>query len=611
MLSAMLLAKWTVEALLGLTQIQDPQIRPAGEMYSYVQNGEILLSPLRGGEARHIHKGRRPRWSPDSNRLAFITRADGTDQIFIYEMASGSLHQFTHAKASTGFYSWAPDGRAIAFLAADPGPSPDPIVSGQHSNFSRLYWQAMDAAAARQITSGTAHVASFAISPSGDTAVYAAHPSPANEDSLQSDLYTVDLKTLAVRPLVVQPGRDGEPSWSPDGKWIAFHSQGGTNNYFEKRDVAVIPSAGGPIRYITRGHPEDVFRNGNAFTWTPDSGALIYTAGKGIEDVLVRHDIGSGVATTLAGHIAGAASFTSDLSQAVFLQVNADHPPEVMLLKGTSLRQLTHVQDAVSAFPRFSSEVVKWKSRDGLPVEGMLWLPVGYRTGTRVPLLTELHGGPTGVVLDAFPTPRTYPIQVFLEKGIAVFAPNFRGSVNYGAEFRLRNALSQGEGDYDDVMTGIDSLIARGIADPDRLGVMGWSYGGYLTTSIVTKTNRFKAASIGAPATDWITYYGQSDGPKEVLWTYFGGTPWDVPDNYSRHSPRSRLKDVRTPCLLQVGLLDINHNAEIYRALTDNHVEAAYVVYPREYHSISEPAHVRDVMERNERWFLHWLLASK
>jgi dipeptidyl aminopeptidase/acylaminoacyl peptidase len=323
---------------------------------------------------------------------------------------------------------------------------------------------------------------------------------------------------------------------------------------------------------------------------------------------LIRHEIESGQTTTLATHVSGAASFTKDLSLAVFMQVDTKHPPEIAMLQGTATRQMTHVYDYLAQFPHFSSEVVQWKSRDGLPVEGMLWLPVGYRPGTPIPLVTELHGGPTGVILDACPTPRTYPIEVFLEKGIAVFAPNFRGSVNYGAAFRLKNALSQGESDYQDVMTGIDALIARGIADPDRLGIMGWSYGGYLTTSVVTQTQRFKAASIGAPATDWTTYYGQSDGPKEVLWTYFGGTPWEAPESYARHSPRSRLKEIKTPCLLQVGLLDINHNAEIYRGLTDNHVEVEYVVYPREYHAILEPAYVRDVMERNQAWFLYWLL---
>lgn len=610
MFSLLLFAAWTIESLLNLPRLDDPQLRPSGEMYAYAKQGEILVSPLGGNPPRLVHSGRRPRWSPDSRQLAFIARQDGTDQIFLYDAASGGVRQFTHSQTAVGLYSWSPDGRAIAFLAPEAGPAQDPLVAGEYHHYSLLYWQSMDSGEARRITSSGAHVASFALSPSGDTAVYAAHPTPANQDSLQSDLFIVELKTLAVKPLVVQPGRDGDPSYSPDGKWIAFHSQGGSTNYFEKRDVAIVPAAGGTIRYITRGHPEDVFRNGNIFTWSPDSRSLIYIAGKGVEDVLVRHDIDSDHTTILAEHVAGAASFVPDLSRAVFLQVNSAHPPEIVLLEGSSTRQLTHLYDDLEKFPHFTSGVVRWKSRDGLQVEGMLWLPVGYKEGTRVPLLTELHGGPTGVTLDAFPTPRTYPVQAFLQKGIAVFSPNFRGSVNYGADFRMKNALSQGEGDYDDVMTGIDALIERGIADPDRLGVMGWSYGGYLTTAIVTKTNRFKAASIGAPATDWTTYYGQSDGPREVLWTYFGGTPWAVPESYARHSPRSRLKEIRTPCLLQVGLLDINHNGEIYKALTDNHVEVEYVVYPREYHSISEPAHVRDVMERNLRWFLRWLLRS-
>ncbi|MBI1790375.1 MAG: S9 family peptidase, partial [Acidobacteria bacterium] len=250
---------------------------------------------------------------------------------------------------------------------------------------------------------------------------------------------------------------------------------------------------------------------------------------------------------------------------------------------------------------------LRWKSRDGLGIEGVLWLPFNYQPGGRVPLLVELHGGPTGVALESFPTPRTYPTQVFLEQGYAVFAPNFRGSSNYGASFRLKNIESQGFGDFDDVMTGVDLLIEKGIADPDRLGVMGWSYGGFLSAWIIGHTHRFKAASIGAPATDWITYYGQSDGPREVLWTYFGGNPWDKAANYLRHSPRAALAQARTPTLLQVGDRDINHCAEIYQALTGHKVPVEYALYPREGHGFVEPAHQRDVMNRNLAWFERWV----
>jgi dipeptidyl aminopeptidase/acylaminoacyl peptidase len=278
-----------------------------------------------------------------------------------------------------------------------------------------------------------------------------------------------------------------------------------------------------------------------------------------------------------------------------------------MLLEGTRETRLTHIHDNLAGYPAVQPKVVSWKSRDGLPVEGVLFLPFDYRSGTPVPLLVELHGGPTGVVQDTFPVPRTYPTQVFLAHGFAVFAPNFRGSINYGAAFRLKNIDSQGFGDFDDVMTGVDQLVQQGIADPERLGVMGWSYGGFLTAWVIGHTDRFKAASVGAPATDWITYYAQSDGPHGTLTTYFGGTPWDNPAAYERHSPRTGVAKIRTPSLLTVGSEDINHNNEIYWSLHDRHIPVEYVVYPREPHGFLEPAHQRDLMERNLRWFTRWL----
>ena len=261
-MSSLLLAVWTIDVLLNLPQLNDPQIRPDGKSYAYVQKGKVYQAAFDSNSAKLVHDGRRPRWSPDSKLLAFT--AGG--QIFVYEAGTGNIRQFTHSPAAVTTFSWSPDSRAIGYLAVDPGPPPDPIVSGKYSHYSRLYWQAMDADTAKCITKEQVHVTGFALSPSGDQAVYAAQATPVNQDSLQSDLFTVDLKTLATKPLVVQPGRDGDPSYSPDGKWIAFHSQGGTINYFDKRDVALMPANGGTIRYITRGHPEDVFRGGTVFT---------------------------------------------------------------------------------------------------------------------------------------------------------------------------------------------------------------------------------------------------------------------------------------------------------------------------------------------------------
>jgi dipeptidyl aminopeptidase/acylaminoacyl peptidase len=204
-----------------------------------------------------------------------------------------------------------------------------------------------------------------------------------------------------------------------------------------------------------------------------------------------------------------------------------------------------------------------------------------------------------------------YPTQAFLQAGFAVFEPNFRGSINYGAKFRIQTIQNQGYGDMDDIITGVDSLIAKGIADPGKLGIMGWSYGGFLTSWIITKTNRFKAASLGGCSMDWVTYYGMSvggdDGPLEVIHEYFGGKPWDRLDAYYRHSQRPHLKDIKTPSLLMRGERDLDNVAELYLALTEGNVPTEFITYPREPHSIGEPAHQCDMMTRNVEWFKRWI----
>jgi len=597
-LNGLALAVWNIDAILGLASPSDPQIRPDGQRYAYVFKGEIYAAAA-GGKATAIAGGSRPRWVPGTSLLS-------------YRAADGQIHlsdgrTITHSPTPVSAHSFNERAQAVYYLATEPGPPADPVVSGEPLRPSRLYRQPMSGGPPNPVSKPDWHVISYDVSSDATQAVCAVQKSPLNRDVFHVDLYEINLATGDSRPLVTQPGRDAEPTYSPDGRMIAFHSQAGTWNYFEARHVAVVPSGGGNIRYLTADQPYDVFRNGNSFSWSKDSRLLSYVAGRGTTDVLLRQNVDTREVSVLAERVSGPASFSADRSTAVFLKTSAQQPPEVVrLLKGAE-SPLTNLQKDVPALPAIRSQVVRWRALDGLEVEGVLWLPVGYQPGKRVPLLVELHGGPTGVTLHAFPVPRTYPTQVFLQQGMAVFSPNFRGSCNYGAGFRLKNALSQGVGDYQDVMSGIDHLITQGIADPDRLGVMGWSYGGYLTGAVITQTNRFRAASIGAPAVDWITYYGQFDGSKEVLWTYFGGTPWEVPENYIRHSTRTGLRNIRTPALLQVGALDINHNAEIYQALTDIKVPVEYVVYPREGHGIVEPKHQRDLMERNLLWFTRWL----
>ncbi len=593
--SSLALAVWTIDAILNLANPGDPQLRPDGAAYAYIYKGDIYTAPVSGGTGTKVAKGSRPQWV--GAKLAFL--------------AGGQVNlggkAVTKSAAPVQSYAFDPRGEAIFYLAKEQGPAPDPIVSTELPRPVRLYRQALSGGAPRAVSNAEWHVVNFAVAPDASKVVCAVQKTPLNRDVFHIDLHEITLATGATKAIVVQPGRDADPSYSPDGRYIAFHSQGGTRNYFAARHVGLVPSGGGTIRYLSEGQTFDVFRGGNSFSWAADSKSIVYTAGTGTKDVLIKQDIASGKSSVLAERIAGTASFNATLDTAAFLKSSPSRPLEIFALRDGKEQQLTRLQDGVAALPPLQSRVIRWKASDGLDNEGILWLPIGYQEGRPVPMLTELHGGPTGVALETFPSPRVYPIQAFLQKGIAVFVPNFRGSSNYGAAYRLKNALSQGVGDYDDVMTGIDTLVKQGIANPEKLGLMGWSYGGYLTGNMITKTNRFKAASVGAPATDWITYYGEFDGSKEVLWTYFGGKPWDVPENYIRHSSRAGLKNIRTPALLQVGGEDINHNAEIYQALTDLNVPVEYVVYPREGHGIAEPAHQRDLLERNLRWFTKWL----
>ena len=295
-----------------------------------------------------------------------------------------------------------------------------------------------------------------------------------------------------------------------------------------------------------------------------------------------------------------------------FLKSSPSAPPQLYAATKAGAqwqeRALLSVNSEIDSLPKVKAKTLRWKSKDGLEIEGVLRLPFGTQEGKRVPLLVELHGGPTGVALEGFPASRTYPYQLFLQEGFAVLAPNFRGSSNYGGKFRVANIESQGFGDFDDVMTGIDLLIQQGIADPDRLGVMGWSYGGFLSAWILGHSDRFKAISVGAPGADWISWYGMSDGPREVMWTYFGGKPWDHWESYNRHSPRYSLQHAKTPSLLLHGEEDIDDVAEIFQALTDLNIPVEFVTYPREGHGIAEPAHQRDMMRRNLQWFKHWVL---
>jgi dipeptidyl aminopeptidase/acylaminoacyl peptidase len=277
-------------------------------------------------------------------------------------------------------------------------------------------------------------------------------------------------------------------------------------------------------------------------------------------------------------------------------------------------KRLTGLGEQLNGFRLASREVIGWTSADGTAIEGVLIKPADYDPARKYPLLVVIHGGPAGIDLPVVTPDRTYPVERFAARGALILRPNYRGSAGYGEKFRSLNVRNLGVGDYADVISGVDHLVEKGWVDRDRVGAMGWSQGGYISAFITTSSDRFKAVSVGAGISDWMTYYVNTD-IYPFTRQYLKATPWDDPEIYRKTSPISYLESARTPTLIQHGELDkrvpLPNAYELYRGLKDRGVPVKLVVYKGFGHGIDKPKEQRAVMEQNEEWFAQWIWGEK
>jgi dipeptidyl aminopeptidase/acylaminoacyl peptidase len=304
---------------------------------------------------------------------------------------------------------------------------------------------------------------------------------------------------------------------------------------------------------------------------------------------------------------------TKDFKTVAFIAEDETHMGElhVSAVSPFSPRQLTDMTAQVKDWKLGTVEVVSWKSKDGALIEGVLHKPPGYDSSKKYPLLVMIHGGPTGTSQPTLsPEEYAYPVQTFLSKGALVLEPNYRGSAGYGAAFRALNVRNLGVGDMWDVMSGVDSLIAKGIADPNRLGAMGWSEGGYISAFLTTHTSRFKAISVGAGISDWTTYYVNTDITPFTR-QYLQATPWEDPEVYAKTSPITTIKQAKTPTLIQQGSNDkrvpVPDSFELYRGLQDEGVPARLILYTGFGHGVNKPKSQRALLQANLDWFGHYI----
>jgi dipeptidyl aminopeptidase/acylaminoacyl peptidase len=407
------------------------------------------------------------------------------------------------------------------------------------------------------------------------------------------------------------PASSDNARWSPDGKWIAYTGNtdpegGGVSTTY----LYLVSAGGGEPKQLTAKSELNI----GTPVWSRD-GRTIYFSTNVFEAIDVfACDVATGAVKQLTrrGGSTGISEISSDGK--VFIgTTGANQQPTELYSSGADLASLKVITDQnawLRDYALADTEVVKWKSKDGTEVEGLLTKPVGYEAGTKVAFLLNPHGGPTGASINNF----SGTVQVLAANGFAVLQPNFRGSTGKGLAFAQANRNNWGKGDYEDCMTGVDAMIASGIADPDRLGAFGWSYGGYMTFWILTQTDRFKAVSPGAGLTNIYSMYSQNDIQRYLRWFYSDKAPWDAQELYWDRSPMKYVKNVKTPTMIMHGQVDtrvpIAQAQEFYRALTEMKVPVEFVVYPRENHGFTEPRHQMDRVRRYVRFFAKYLNAK-
>lgn len=605
--------------LIELGQAHVEKNRPVRQLFIARADGSGEPLPLTPAEESCF----RCSWSPDGRWISFLSnRGDGV-QLYLVPTNGGEAIQRTHMSENIETYLWSPDSQAIAFTAREESPSPyDGVILVDDPNFPRRALWVVDVGGSQPVrltdrrynVRGCGDFANdspdFDWSPDGQEITFAHSPRPEFDTTyVTSSLSTLNLLSGRVVDWEAIYPHSSQPRYSPDGQWIAFLHGTEPNSWSATTSIALRSRLDGEVSELAPTPNEGHFLGFSPVVgWLDGDFLMCDPSGTRFSLVALPSDGSEGFAiddgktffssATLNGRVLGLVVQAPDrLPEAFVTQANRFAPV-----------QLSRFNEWAQQIPIGETQKVRWSSIDGLEIEGLLTLPRGYREGRPVPLLLLIHGGPMGFHMESsIALPSRYSIAAFAEAGFAVLRPNPRGSCGYGKQFRCLNYRDWGGLDYCDLIAGVDALVARGVADPERLGVMGWSYGGYMTMWAVSQTDRFQAASAGAGISDIADFFGTSDIPSFAT-DYFGGEPWKQAALYCDRSPLTHIDKAATPCLLQHGLDDLRvpfgQSVEFYRSLKGRGVETQLILYPRCGHDISEPKQLLDSMERNLEWFV-------
>ncbi len=633
-----------VDDLFALKTVGDPRISPDGRWVAYTvsqmdlkkdaSDTDIWMAPLDGGPAVRLTTSEkaetRPRWSPDGRYLAFLSSRDGEKaQVWLLPRAGGEAFRLTDYRGGVSSFEWSPDSTRLAVVASDPEPDdtpaaraggqarpPKPIVVTR-LQFKRdgvgyltdrrdhLYVFDVEKKTSVQITSGPYDDRFPVWSPDGRRIAFVSNRTKEPDANDNTDIFVVAAEAgAAPRALTTWPGSDEAPAFTPDGRQIVYVQGGDPKDvWYDTNKLAAVAVEGGPSRLLA----PSLDRNVSSPRPSPDGRYVLF----GLEDAgnahLARVPLAGGAIERLvAGERDIVAFDVGAKGELVVLESQPHYPPEVFAVRGGELARVTHVNDDVLRSLQLAPvERFRARSRDGTMIDAFLTRPPDVPFGRRVPTLLRIHGGP----VSQFSTRFNFEWQLFAAHGYAVVGANPRGSSGRGREFSRAIFADWGNKDYEDVMAAVDHVIAMGVADPDRLGVGGWSYGGILTNYVITKTGRFKAAISGASEVNYTANYGHDHYQRQ--WEAELGLPWRTVDLWIKLSPFFQVERITTPTLIMCGDQDWNvplqNSEQLYQALRRLGRETQLVIYPGQSHSIRRPSFQKDRYERYLAWYDKYL----
>jgi len=565
------------------------------------------------------YAGRDLAWSRDSRRLAFLSdkESPGQFELYVADLSDHTARRLTDLHGFLSSPAWSPDGGTVAMLFIENAPrDADPLapmtppsgVMEQQTFEQRLTTVDVASGRVRQVSPADLYIYEYDWSPDGKKFAATAAHGAGDANWWVAQITAIDIATGDTQFLCKPPFQIAQPHWSPDGKTIAFiggimSDEGSTGG-----EIYAIPASGGKVRDLTPG----MQASASTLAWLPSPEKILFTEQIDGSIGIATVDPHSGTIATLwpgpgmlpsGGTWGSGISFSSDGKTSALVRHSLQQPPEIWAGRTGAWKEIT--QGNAGVHPAWGkSESIHWWS-DGMKIQGWLLYPVDYDPSKRYPMVVSVHGGPAAADRPSWPN-SFFSLALLSPEGYFVLYPNPRGSFGRGRAFAEANVRDFGHGDFRDILAGVDFVVKTLPVDDNRIGIAGWSYGGYMSMWAVSQTNRFRAAVAGAGIANWQSYYGQNDIGQWMI-PYFGASVYDDPAIYARSSPITFIKNVKTPTLVLVGDSDgecpAAQSIEFWRALKTLGVETQLVIYPNEGHAVGNPEHVRDTTKRTIEWF--------